>query len=129
MNITNEYEVRVTEQESLYKNTTPNGDFTQPNLSDLIQLIEVWGAEKGLLDNNKKLTQLAKLFEEGGELASGILKDDKVLQKDSIGDCVVVLTLLARQLGFTLEECIREAYIEIKDRTGTISKDGSFIKD
>lgn len=99
------------------------------DIGKIINNITQWGEDKGLLDNSKKLAQLGKLFEEGGELAGAILKNNKEVQKDSIGDCVVVLTLLAKQLGFTIEECTEYAYNEIKDRTGTMSSDGSFIKD
>lgn len=95
---------------------------------DLIKNIETWARHKNLLDNNKKFVQLAKLFEEAGELSSSIIKENFELQKDSIGDCVVVLIILARQLGLSLEECVEYAYNEIKDRTGYLSKDGSFIK-
>lgn len=99
------------------------------DINKTIQGITDWGRDKDLLQNDKKLAQLGKLFEEGGELAGAILKDNKEVQKDSIGDCVVVLTLLAEQLGFTIGECTEYAYNEIKDRTGTMSSDGSFIKD
>jgi NTP pyrophosphatase (non-canonical NTP hydrolase) len=99
------------------------------NLNTLVDKIEVWGKPKGLLENSKKLAQLGKLLEESGELASGILKDDIELQKDSLGDIFVVLTLLTAQLGFNLQDCVELAYNEIKDRKGKTSTDGSFIKE
>ena len=98
-------------------------------MNEEINKIKSWGDDKGLLDNSKKLAQLAKLQEESGELAGAILKSNVKDQKDAIGDCVVVLTLLAEQLGFTIEECTKLAWNEIKDRTGKVSSDGSFIKD
>ena len=47
---------------------------------------------------------------------------------DSIGDCVVVLTILAEQNGLQIEDCIVQAYDEIKDRRG-VMKDGVFVKE
>lgn len=47
---------------------------------------------------------------------------------DSIGDCVVVLTILAAQNGLQIEDCIAQAYDEIKERRG-VMKDGVFVKD
>lgn len=112
-----------------------SNDYTNYNYMEIMDLdtleykIVEWGENKGLLNPKNKLAQLVKLTEESGELAGAILRDNKDLQKDSIGDLVVVLTLLSRQLGTTLQECVYLAYEEIKDRTGKISKDGSFIKD
>jgi len=47
---------------------------------------------------------------------------------DSIGDCVVVLTILAAQNGLQIEDCITQAYDEIKERKG-VMKDGVFVKE
>ena len=40
----------------------------------------------------------------------------------SIGDCVVVLTILAAQNGLQIEDCIAQAYDEIKDRRMAANK-------
>jgi len=103
--------------------------FMTENLNTFVDKIELWGKPKGLLENSNKLAQLAKLLEESGELASGVLKNNVPLQKDSIGDIFVVLTLLTAQLGFNLQDCVELAYNEIKDRKGKTSKDGSFIRE
>ena len=47
---------------------------------------------------------------------------------DSFGDCVVVLTILAAQNGLQIEDCIVQAYDEIKERKG-VMKDGVFVKE
>jgi hypothetical protein len=47
---------------------------------------------------------------------------------DAIGDCAVVLTILAAQSMTTLEACIDRAYYEIKDRKGRMV-DGVFIRE
>ena len=47
---------------------------------------------------------------------------------DAIGDMVVVLTNLAHIHGTEIEQCIIQAYNEIKNRTGKMVN-GTFVKD
>jgi NTP pyrophosphatase (non-canonical NTP hydrolase) len=71
---------------------------------------------------------MLKLIEEVGELASGIAKDNRDVQVDSIGDIFVVLTILSQQLNLDIEKCVESAYNEIKERKGkTIN--GVFVKE
>jgi len=87
-----------------------------------------WAEQRNLLNKENVLKQYAKLQEESNELLIAILNKDPYEQIDAIGDCVVVLTILANQLGFDIDECFQSAYDEIKDRTGqTIN--GTFVKD
>ena len=87
-----------------------------------------WGAERNLLHNENALKQYSKLQEESNELLLSILNKDPYEQQDSLGDCFVVLIILANQLGHDLDKCLEMAYDEIKDRTGqTIN--GTFKKD
>ena len=74
--------------------------------------------------------QFLKLIEEVGELAQAIAKDDDSSTDfvDAIGDCVVVLTILADQHGTTIERCIEHAWNEIKDRKGRIVN-GTWVKE
>lgn len=87
-----------------------------------------WTDPKGLLNPQLAPQQFMKLSEEVGELANAILKGNKIEQIDALGDIKVVITILAEQLGFDIDECEEIAYQEIKNRTGkTIN--GTFIKD
>lgn len=87
-----------------------------------------WADPKGLLNQELAPQQFMKLSEEVGELANAILKGNKIEQIDALGDIKVVITILAEQLGFDIDECEEIAYQEIKNRTGkTIN--GTFIKD
>jgi NTP pyrophosphatase (non-canonical NTP hydrolase) len=87
-----------------------------------------WAKPKGLLNPDFAPKQFIKLVEEVGELANAILKNNKAEQIDALGDIQIVLNILAEQLGFDLDECLKSAYEEIKNRTGkTIN--GTFIKD
>ena len=98
-----------------------------------ISRIEEWGGIRGLISapgepKNKPQAQMLKLMEEVGETAKALAYKDQEGLKDGIGDCVVVLTILARQCDTSLEECIGAAWDEIKDRTGKL-EDGLFKKD
>ena len=72
--------------------------------------------------------QVLKLMEEVGELAKAVAYHDAQGLMDGIGDCAVVLIILAAQKGLTFEECLDHAWDEIKGRTGKL-EDGLFKKD
>ena len=90
--------------------------------------IRSWADNRGLYDQGDPKTQLIKLYEETGELAQALLKDNKEDIIDAIGDSVVVLTNLAHLVGTDIETCISSAYDEISNRTGRM-KNGTFVKD
>ena len=92
------------------------------------ELIREWAKERGLYDKGDSKTQTLKLMEEAGEICRAVLKNDREAIIDGIGDCVVVLTNLAELNNMSIEECIRYAYDEIKDRTGKMDN-GTFKKD
>lgn len=87
-----------------------------------------WAIEKGITKKATTETQFIKLQEEVGELAIGILKKNKDEIQDAIGDCVVVLTILAHMNEMTIENCINGAYDEIKNRKGKMIN-GTFVKE
>ena len=89
--------------------------------------IRDWAKERGIFDKGDSRTQYVKLQEEAGELASALLKNDKVEVIDAIGDIAVVLTNLAHLEGLKIEECIQSAYDVIKSRQGEMVN-GTFIK-
>lgn len=90
--------------------------------------IRQWAHDRNLIDGSDRFRQMVKLVEEQGELAAGIAKGNEELVADSIGDMVVVLTILAEQSGLSIENCIKLAYLEIKDRKGRM-QDGVFVKE
>ena len=91
-------------------------------------LIRKWAEERGLYKRGDAKTQALKLVEEVGETCRAILKGDHDEVIDGIGDCVVVLTNLAELQGISIEECIEQAYNEIKDRKGKMAN-GTYVKD
>lgn len=90
--------------------------------------IRNWAESKGIFSNGDAKTQCIKLFEEAGELSKAILKNDEEEFIDAIGDCVVVLTNLAKLKGYNIEDCINSAYNIISKRTGKM-QNGTFVKD
>lgn len=96
------------------------------NLEDLVVNIRNWAEDRNIIKGSNSKTQYVKLIEEAGELAGNIARGRDV--KDDIGDMVVVLTILAAQHGLTIEECVAEAWDDIKDRKGRMV-DGVFIKE
>ena len=93
---------------------------------ELIHLISLWAMKRGIVNNSTPLAQFAKLVSEIGELGDNIAKQRPVL--DDIGDCLVVLNTLAIMHDTTLEECLKVAYNDIKDRKGHMNSEGIFIK-
>lgn len=91
-------------------------------------LIRKWAYERNLIDGATRHAQMLKMTEEVGELASCIAKGKEEIVIDSIGDCVVVLTILAEQSGIKIERCIDLAYEQIKDRKGKMIN-GIFVKE
>ena len=96
-------------------------------LSNEFSSIRDWAQERGIYEKGDPKTQYIKLQEESGELAKAILKNDNVEFIDAIGDCVVVLTNLAKLKGYNIEDCINAAYDVIAKRKGAMV-DGTFVK-
>ena len=73
--------------------------------------IREWAEARNLIAGSDSFRQLAKLVEETGELAADISRGRPRRRiADSIGDCVVVLTILAAQNGLQIEDCIARDY-------------------
>ena len=97
-------------------------------LGELVALIQNWAWDRNLIEGSTPNAQLHKLMEEVWELAGGVCYNNTDVMKDSIGDVFVVLTIIATQLGWSIEECVQTAYEEIKDRKGKMV-DGLFVKE
>jgi len=98
--------------------------------------IRIWAFNRGLYEKGDVKTQFVKLNEEVGELANAILKNNEEELIDAIGDIVVVLTNLTHLANnniitgekIKIEDCIKSAYEQIKDRKGKMV-DGDFQKE
>lgn len=90
--------------------------------------IRQWAQDRNLVEGSTPASQMLKLTEELGELANAINKNKKAELVDSVGDVVVVLTIIAQMYGFKIEDCVDHAYDEIKDRKGRMIN-GTFVKE
>lgn len=102
------------------------------NLIELEKAVEIWGREKGILDNATPYDQFKKTLEEVDELDVAILNQrvgkSTFLNKkgkevntqdeinDAIGDIAVTLILQAKLQGTSLTECLNGAYDVISKR-------------
>jgi NTP pyrophosphatase (non-canonical NTP hydrolase) len=98
------------------------------NLTNEFHSIREWAQDKGIYEKGDPLTQFAKLSEEMGELAMSLLKKNDDEFQDAIGDCVVVLTNLAKLKGYNIEDCINGSYGVIAKRKGQMVN-GTFVKE
>ena len=91
-------------------------------------LVGGWADERNLIKGSTPAHQLGKLIEEVGELAAAIANKNGDEISDAIGDCTVVLCIIAEQCGLTLSQCQEAAWEQIKDRKGRMV-DGVFVKE
>lgn len=98
------------------------------NFEKLHEFIIQWAEDRKIISPKNVSTQFMKVTEEIGELAEGINKDNQGQIKDSLGDILVTLIILSKDLDVDLFECLRGAYEVIKDRTGK-TVNGVFVKE
>jgi hypothetical protein len=92
----------------------------------LIGCIADWHHDRNLIDGANNQSQFMKLISEAGELANNLAKGKDC--RDDIGDMIVVLINIAEREGYTIEECLEQAYNDIKDRKGKMIN-GTFVKE
>ena len=105
--------------------------------TDLVKKVQEWGDEKGITNPNNADKQFMKFIEEVFEFKSEmdfyIIYDDlrNVYDKSlklEMGDILVTLIILSKQLDIDLVECLEMAYEKIKGRKGK-TVDGIFLKE
>jgi len=101
-------------------------DYGMATAYHLIRNITQWHHDRNLIDGSTDKDQLAKLIQEMGELSDNICKGKNVA--DDIGDMIVVLINIAERNGLTIEDCLEQAWNDIKDRKGKMI-DGIFVKE
>ena len=101
-------------------------DMQQTSLDMHFNNFTQWSTDRKIIQNGNVLAQGLKLVSEVGELADNLAKGRCI--KDDIGDCIVVLNNLVHMQGLTLDECLEQAWSDIKNRTGSMNEHGVFIK-
>jgi len=93
---------------------------------DYEKLISQWHRDRNLIDGSTDKDQFMKLAQEVGELSDSLCKSKDF--RDDVGDIMVVLINILVRNNITLEECLKVAYEDIKDRKGKMI-DGIFVKE
>ena len=92
----------------------------------LLSKVTEWAQDRNLIGGATSKDQCLKLIQEVGELSDSLCKGKSPI--DDIGDCIVVLLIIAEQQGLSIQDCISHAYNDIKDRKGEM-RNGVFIKE
>jgi NTP pyrophosphatase (non-canonical NTP hydrolase) len=90
-----------------------------------IKIIQ-WANDRNIVKGGTAKDQCLKLMQEVGELSDNLCKGNSPV--DDIGDCMVVLAIIAEQHGLSVNDCLQCAYDDIKDRKGQLI-DGVFVKE
>ena len=83
-------------------------------MENLVKLIEQWHHDRNLIEGATDKDQFMKLIQEAGELSDNICKGNDI--RDDIGDIIVVLINIEVRHNVSMEECLKVAYDDIKDR-------------
>lgn len=95
------------------------------DVTENFQLVREWAEARNLIAGATAKDQYVKLVEEISEFTQGIDDGDEFEIYDGLGDTVVVLTILAEQLGTNIETCIASVdYMmdEANARSGLLCK-------
>lgn len=96
------------------------------HVPQLLSNIVYWASDRNIIEGGSAKDQCLKLMQEVGELSDSLCKGKSPI--DDIGDCIVVLAIIAEQHNLTIGNCLEHAYNDIKDRKGTMI-DGVFVKE
>jgi hypothetical protein len=91
-------------------------------------LVLQWGEARGIVQNSTPYAQALKTKEELEELFDAISKDDREAMSDAYADILITLVMGCACADLDLVTCFKEAYNEIKDRSGYLTKEGIFVK-
>lgn len=88
-----------------------------------------WAEARRIIPNSTPQAQLLKTVEELGELVGAVARNNRPKIEDGFGDVLVTLIIAAALLDIDLVKCLEYAYDEIKDRKGTLTPEGIFVKE
>jgi len=95
---------------------------------DLELHVVQWAEARKIIPNSTPEAQYIKAISEMGELADALLKKNPNDIKDAIGDTVVCLINMCALLDINLTDCLEVAYLQIKNRKGSLLPNGVFVK-
>jgi len=97
--------------------------------ADLELKVIRWGEARGIVQNSTPSAQAKKTLEELDELYAAIRDNNREEMIDAYGDILVTLIMGCACADLDLVTCLKHAYDQIKERSGTMGKDGIFYKD
>lgn len=97
--------------------------------AELETRVTQWAMDRKIIPNSNPAAQLMKTMSELGELADATLKHDTPEIRDGVGDVLVTLILYCKLQGICPTACLHGAYNTIKDRKGTLTPEGIFVKE
>lgn len=99
------------------------------NFDTLEQDVLRWAEARKIIPNSTPNVQLLKTVSELGELADATIKGDDDEIADGVGDVLVTLIIYCALQNIDPIVCLASAYDTIKDRKGTLTPEGVFIKE
>ncbi len=99
------------------------------NYQELEHKVYDWGVARGIVQNAKPMGQAIKCLSEVTELIDAVNLGSETKIRDALGDVWVTLVMTAATMDMNLQECMHEAYDQIKDRKGFLRQDGVFVKE
>lgn len=88
-----------------------------------------WAEARKIIPNSTPLAQFTKAVSEMGELADALSKKNTHDIQDAVGDVTVCLINMCALLDINFTDCLEMAYLQIKDRKGTLLPNGIFVKE
>jgi NTP pyrophosphatase (non-canonical NTP hydrolase) len=88
-----------------------------------------WAEARKIIPNSTPQAQLLKTMEELGELVGAVVRGNRAGAIDGFGDVLVTLILAADLMDIDITKALESAYNEIKDRKGTMTPAGVFVKE
>jgi NTP pyrophosphatase (non-canonical NTP hydrolase) len=97
--------------------------------ADIEMKVVQWGEARGIVQHSTPAAQAKKTIEELDELLAAIKANDRAEMADAYGDILVTLVMGCACADLNLLTCFEGAYNEIKDRKGSLNKDGLWVKE
>lgn len=99
------------------------------SFESLANAVREWAKARKIVPNSTPAMQLLKSVSEMGELCDAHAKLDRIGVIDGVGDVMVTLIIFAELSNVDPVECLEYAYGQIKDRRGTLTEAGIFVKE
>ena len=97
--------------------------------AELEMKVVQWSEARKIIPNSTPFAQSMKAVEEINELVDALRDGNRIDAIDAVGDTVVCLINVCALLDVNLTDCLKAAYLQIKDRRGYMNAEGIFVKE